>query len=631
MERSAKSMTSEKAPGVSDTLGSLVQIRALRFLVPHVRSRGKILAGALAAVLGGTLVELLKPWPLKFVFDYLLKDQSFVPVWALPSVGDARTWLLAFTCGLILLIWALSSVSAYFKEYLLQRLAEELVFELRATLFARVQRLSLSFHDSRRVGDIMTRMTRDAEAVRELVGSSLLQWCTAFLAILATLAVMAYMDWRLSLVGAITIAILSPVELRLRHQVKEAEGHKRRSEVAVSSVTQETMAALRIVKAFGRENHQQEQFGRESSQSVQAGVEAARLEARYIRTVDIVTAVSTCAVVWLGVNRVFDGALTPGDLYVFVHYVRGLHGPLRDLAKQSIKMAKGTVGLERILEVLETEPDVSDSPSAVAAPQFRGALEFQGVTFGYRAGRSVLENVSFKIEPGEKVALVGYSGAGKSTILSLIPRLYDPAAGRILIDGRDVRDFKVDSLREQTAFVLQEAVLFHATILENILYGRPDAPREDIAKAVNAAGIQQFTHKLKHGYETIVGPRGVTLSGGERQRLAIARAMIRQAPILLLDEPTTGLDVESEQLVMDALERLMQGRTTLLISHKLNLIERADRAIVIHRGRILESGTPAQLRSSGGIYARLCEFAAGSSFIDDSSEPSVMGVSGYGA
>ena len=627
----AKPMTADRSPEVRAGTTSLVQIRALRFLLPYVRTRGRILGGALAAVLGGTLVELLKPWPLKFVFDYLLKDVSFLPVWALPSTGDARTWLLAFVCGLILFIWALSSLSAYFKEYLLQRLAEELVFELRSTLFARVQRLSLSFHDSRRVGDIITRMTRDAEAVRELVGASLLQWCTALLAILGTLAVMAYMDWRLSIVGAITIAILSPVEWRLRHQVKQAEGHKRRSEVAVSSVTQETMAALRIVKAFGRENHQQEQFGRESSQSVQAGVEVARLEARYVRAVDIVTAVSTCAVVWLGVNRVFDGALTPGDLYVFVHYVRGLHGPLRDLAKQSIKMARGSVGLERILEVLETEPDVTDSPAAAAAPRLRGALEFQNVSFAYRPGRPVLENISFKIEPGEKVALVGYSGAGKSTILGLIPRLYDPTGGRILIDGRDIRDFKVDSLREQTAFVLQESVLFHATILENILYGRPDAAPEDIREAVYAAGVQQFTHKLKDGYETTVGPRGVTLSGGERQRVAIARAMIRQAPILLLDEPTTGLDVESEQLVMDALERLMHGRTTLLISHKLNLIERADRAIVIHRGRILESGTPAELRASGGIYARLCDLAATSSLIDDSSEQSVMGAVGYGS
>ncbi len=477
----------------------------------------------------------------------------------------------------------------------------------------------------------MTRMTRDAEAVRDLVGTSLLQWCTALLAVAATLAVMAYMDWRLSLVGLVTIAILCPVEWRLRHQAKQAEGHKRRSEVGVSSVTQETMASLRLVRAFGRETHQQEQFGRESEKSVQAGVEAARLEARYVRTVDIVTAVSTCAVVWLGVQRVFENALTPGDLYVFVHYVRGLHGPLRDLAKQSIRMARGSVGLERILEVLETEPDVKDSPVAEVAPRFRGSLEFDNVCFAYQPGRRVLESISFKVEPGQKVALVGYSGAGKSTILSLIPRLYDPTAGRILVDGHDIRQFRLDSLREQTAFVLQESVLFHATILENVLYGRPDARPDEIAKALEASGVQQFCQRLTDGYDTIVGPRGVTLSGGERQRVAIARAMIRRAPILLLDEPTTGLDVETEQLVMDALERLMRGKTTLLISHKLNLIERADRAVVVHKGLIFESGTPAELRASGGIYARLCELAANGSLIDDGPEPSIKELSVYGS
>jgi ABC-type multidrug transport system fused ATPase/permease subunit len=609
----------------SERASMSIRLRTLKFLAPYVQARGKIVAGALVAVLGGTLVELLKPWPLKFVFDYLLKDLSFLPQWAVPSTGDARTWLLTFVCALVLLIWALSSLAAYFKEYLLHRLAEELVFELRLALFDHAQRLSLAFHDSRRVGDVMTRITRDAEAVRELIGTSSLQWCTALLALLSTLAVMAYMDWRLSLVGVITIAILCPVEWRLRRQVKRAEKHKRLSEVEVSSVTQETMGALRLIKAFGRENHQQKQFGRESSESVRAGVEAARLEARYVRSVDVVTAVSTCAVIWWGVQRVFDGALTPGDLYVFVAYVRGLHGPMRDVAKQSIRMARGSVGLERILEVLETEPEVKDSPAARPVPRFRRALEFEGVSFAYRPGRPVLENISFRVVQGQTVALVGYSGAGKSTILSLIPRLYDPTAGRILVDGEDIRNVRLDSLREQTALVLQESILFQTTILENVLYGRPDAAPEDVARALVAAGVHKFGDSLKDGYDTVVGPRGVTLSGGERQRIAIARAMIRNAPILLLDEPTTGLDVKNEQLVMDALERLMQGRTTLLISHKLNLIERADLALVVDRGRLVEAGTPAELRAGGGIYARLCKLAAANhGLIEDRPEQSAI-------
>jgi ATP-binding cassette subfamily B protein len=604
--------------------------RTMHHLAPFLRGRWKMLVGAVAALVTGTVVELVKPWPLKFVFDYLLKDTSFLPPWALPAGVDSRTWLLAIVCALIVLVYVCASFFAYLKEYLLNRLGEEVVFELRVALFRHIQRLSLTFHDNRRVGDMTTRVTRDAEAVRDLVGVGLLQWCVSLLALVSTLVVMAYMDWRLSLIGAITVTILGPVEWRLKHRITKATRRKREREVEISSVTQETISALQLVKAFGRERYQQQQFGRQSSESVRAGVETAMLEAQYVRSVDIITAIAICGVVWWGVRRVFDGALTPGDLYVFVHYVRGLHGPLRDIAKASIKMARGRVGLERILEALDTAPAVADSPSARPAPPFRGCVEFQTVSFDYQPGQRVLEDVSFRIEPGQTVALVGSNGAGKSTILSLIPRLYDPSAGRILIDGEDIRNFRLDSLREQTAFVLQDTVLFQATILENILYGRLDASPEEVRQAIEAAGVDQFVERLNAGYRTVVGPRGATLSGGERQRVAIARAMIRRAPILLLDEPTTGLDAESEKLVMQALERLMKGKTTVLISHRLNLIERADQVLVIDRGRIVESGTPAEVEAAAGTYARLRELAATNDAIQDSPEQAVIGQRRYG-
>ena len=591
--------------------------RTIHYLAPFLLARWKMSAAAVAAVLTGTAVELVKPWPLKFVFDYLLKDTSFLPPWALPPGVDARTWLLATVCALIVLVYACASFFAYLKEYLLNRLGEEVVFELRALLFGHIQRLSLAFHNSRRIGDMTTRVTRDAEAVRELVGGAMLQWSVSLMALVSTLVVMAYMDWRLSIVGAITVAILGPVEWRLKHRIKQATKRKREREVEITSVTQETISALHLVKAFGRERYQQQQFGRQSSESVRAGIETAMLEARYVRSVDIVTAIAICAVVWWGVRRVFEGVLTPGDLYVFVHYVRGLHGPLRDIAKANVKMARGRVGLERIVEALDTQPAVADLPSARPAPRFRGCIEFQAVSFAYQPGEPVLKDASFRIEPGQTVALVGSSGAGKSTILSMVPRLYDPSAGRIVIDGEDIRNFRLDSLREQIAFVLQETVLFQATILENILYGRLDASPEEVRQATEAAGVDQFVERLKGGYRTVVGPRGATLSGGERQRVAIARAMIRRVPILLLDEPTTGLDVESEQLVMQALERLMKGKTTVLISHRLNLIERADWLLVIDQGRIVESGTPAELETAGGPYARLREVAAAGGALQD--------------
>jgi ABC-type multidrug transport system fused ATPase/permease subunit len=607
-------------------------VRVLHYVGPYVWARRGIIVGAILAIVGGALVELAKPWPLKFVFDNLLKDVPLLPAWALPPIGEPRIWSLAFVCALVILIWAVASVSAFFKQYLLYRLAEEVVFELRLRLFLHVQQLSLAFHNNRRVGDVITRMTRDADAVRDLVSGALAMWCTAVLELVGTLALMSYMDWRLSIVGLGTLGLLLPLEFRLRRAIKQATTEKREHEVGVSSVTQETVNAIGLVKAFGREKHQQQQFGKESSESLKAGVEAARLEARYVRTVEMVTAVSLCAVVWWGVQRVFAEALTPGELLVFATYVKGLGGPLRDVAKQTIKWTKGSVGLERMLEVLDTKPAVEDSPTARPAPRLRGRIEFQGVSFAYHPGRPVLRDISFAIEPGETVALVGYSGAGKSTILNLIPRLYEPGSGAILVDGEDIREFRLDSYRDQTSFVLQDSVLLHTTVLENILYGRPGASESDVRMAAVESGVQQFVERFPDGFLTVVGPRGATLSGGERQRVAIARAMVRNAPILLLDEPTTGLDVENERLVMDGLQRLMTGRTTLLISHKIGLIERADRVLVLDGGRIVESGTPADLRAAGGLYARLCELAAvNAGVIEDRVPEAAPELRGYGS
>jgi ATP-binding cassette, subfamily B, bacterial len=583
---------------------------------PYVLARWKICVGAAVAVFAGTAADLLKPWPLKLLFDYVLKDRVFWrPGLELPF-GDSRTWMLAIVCGLTLAAWGLASLAAYFGDFLSNRLAEEVVFELRVAIFGHIQRLSLTYHDDRRVGDLLQRVTRDTDAIRDLFGSTWLQWTIASLTLVGTLAVMFFLDWKLALVGALTVAALSPVQWRLRWRIQEASKEKRDREVEVSSVTQETIGSLRVVKAFGREDFQQKQFHRESAESVRAGIKAARLEAKYVRSVDIISALATCGVVWLGVKEVFGGKLTPGDLYVFIHYVRTFHGPLREVAKQTVRMARGRVGLERILEIMRMEAGTPDSPSARPAPTLRGTLEFDDVTFGYRPDQPVLRHVTFKVEPGEVVALVGHTGAGKSSAMSLIPRLYEPTSGRVLIDGQDIREYRLDTLREQIGMVLQESMLFQTTVLENIRYGRPDASIDEIMQAARAARVDQFVSRLPDGYSTIVGARGSTVSGGERQRIAIARAMIRNPPILLLDEPTTGLDVENEQLVIEALECLMRGKTTLLISHRLTLIERVDRVLVIDGGRVVESGTPAALRSSGGLYARLCNLAPASDGID---------------
>jgi subfamily B ATP-binding cassette protein MsbA len=524
--------------------------------------------------------------------------------------------MLLTVCALIFVVWMLSSVAAYFGSYLSDRLAEEVVYELRISLFKHLQRLSLTYHDEKRIGDMLVRITRDTDSLRELFGKTWIQWTIAVLTLAGTIVVMFMVDWQLALLGVLTLATMSPIQWSMRWQIKEASKQKRDREVEVSSVTQETIGSLRVVKAFGREDIQQEQFDRESAGSLEAGLRAARLEARYVRTVDVITAFATCGVIWLGVRKVFAGQLTAGDLYLFAHYVRGLNGPLREIAKQSVRISRARVGMERVLDLVQTEVGTPDSPTAKPAPRLRGTIEFQNVSFGYKKDQPVLHDVSFKIEPGEVVALVGYTGAGKSSVLSLIPRLYEPTSGRVLIDGEDIREYHLNSLRDQISVVLQESVLFQASLLKNIRYGRTDATRDEVIAAAHAARVDQFVKRLPEGYHTVIGPRGATLSGGERQRVAIARAMVRNAPILLLDEPTTGLDAENEKLVMEALESLMAGKTTLIISHRLSLIERVSRVFVVDGGRIVESGTPAALRASGGLFARLCEWSNNGTVMD---------------
>jgi ABC-type multidrug transport system fused ATPase/permease subunit len=584
--------------------------RAARHLAPILLPRWTILLAGAVALVSFNVVELFKPWPLKLVFDYLHKKKA-LPEWAIPSGVEPTTWLMLVVCALICGLAALSAVSAYVKQFQLQRLGEQVAFELRVRLFRHVQRLGLGFHDSSRLGDIITRVTDDTRAVRDMATTSLLETAQAALSIALFLAIMLVMDWRLGLVGLAVVPIMGPTVWYYRRRIAQASRRRRDRESELTSVTQETMSSIRLVQTLGREDQQQRAFGRESSESAQIGLEVARLESAYARTVDFISAIGTCALVWVAVGRVSSGELGIGGLYAFTYYVKNLFGPMRDIAKQSAKIAKGKVGLERVIEVLELVPAISDAPGARPAPQLTGRLAFDRVGFEYLPGRPALRDVAFAVEAGQVIALVGHSGAGKSTVLSLISRLYDPTTGRVLLDGHDVREFTIESLREQISVVLQESVLLQTTIRENIRYGRADATDEQVAAAAAAAGVDLFLGRLPEGLDTVVGPRGATLSGGERQRVAIARAIVRDAPILILDEPTTGLDAVSEQLVMRALGRLMAGRTTLVVSHKLSLIARSDRILVFDRGRVVETGTSAELLQAGGLYARLQAAGAG--------------------
>ena len=362
-----------------------------------------------------------------------------------------------------------------------------------------------------------------------------------------------------------------------------------------------------MVRAFAREDYEQQRLEAQSLEGVEIALRARALKAKLNPIVDIIVAIGTCLVLWFGASMVLDGSLSAGSLVVFILYLKKMYKPMQELSKMTDSYSKASVGYERIREVLATEREVKDLPGARKAPRFKGEIAFENVDFAYEPDRPILKNVSFRIEPGQVAALVGPTGAGKSSIIGLIPRFYDPVSGAVKIDGVDVRLFRQKSLRQQMSFVLQDTVLFHGPIWQNIAYGKPEASRAEILKAAEIANAHEFIEKLSDGYDTLVGERGMTLSGGQRQRIAIARAVIRNTPILILDEPSSGLDAGSEKLVFEALDRLMQGKTSIVIAHRLSTIRNANVIFVIDDGGIKESGTHDELLKTGGLYSQLHE------------------------
>jgi ATP-binding cassette, subfamily B, bacterial len=568
-----------------------------------LRPHWPLLAVAGGAMLIQGLTELLEPWPLKIIFDYVLGAKP-VPNWLASWIGSERLAVLDMAALSVVLIAIVNASSAFADKYLTSTVGKRVGYELRHRLYHHVQRMSLSFYERRQTGDMVVRLTSDIDAAEDLI-ASVLAIALDLITILGMMAVMFYLDWRFSLIGLSVAPALFVMVYRYTRRIKDAAREVKAKESALASVVQEAMVSARVVKAFATEEREEQRLDEESRASVAAGLKARSLKARLAPMVDVIVAIGTCLVLWYGVRLVLTDALTAGALLVFVTYLAKMYKPMKNLSKMTDTLSKATISFERIRDVLGIESQIRDRPDARPAPRFAGRIEFANVEFGFAPDQVVLSGLDFTVAAGQRVALVGPTGSGKSTLLCLISRLYDPRQGQILIDGRDIRDYRLESLRRQISFVLQDTLLFRATVAENIAYGRPDATEEQILRAARLARADEFIQKLPKGYATELGERGETLSGGQRQRIAIARALIRDSPILLLDEPSASLDAESEAAIFEGLSTLTAGRTSITIAHRLATVRNADCIFVLDEGRIVERGSHGELLKAGGLYARL--------------------------
>jgi ATP-binding cassette subfamily B protein len=562
---------------------------------------------ALAAVGVGTAMELLEPWPIKIVLDYLLQSKP-LPDWmgvVVAWIGGGKLAILNFAVVAVAAIAIIGAASSYLQNHLTATVGQWIMHDLRRTLYHHIHRLSLAEHDAKRTGDLIGRVTNDIDSVQDFVTSALLGIATSLLTLFGILGVMLYMSWRFTLVSLSVAPILFLVVYFFTRRIKKASRNVRKKESELVSTVAEVFSSIRLVKAFAREDYEERRFEVQSLDNVETALVARSIKMKLAPVVDIIVSIATCLMLGYGARLVMADQLTAGDLVVFLFYLGKMYKPMRDLSKMTDTVSKAGVGLERIREILETESAVRDMPRARQARGFKGTIEFDNVSFAYNPDQPILKDVSFKIEPGQIAAFVGPTGGGKTTIINMVARFYDPVSGIVKIDGTDIKEFTIKSIRDQISFVLQDTVLFHTPVWQNIAYGRPEATREEIIHAAELANAHEFIEKMPEGYDTMVGERGVTLSGGQRQRIAIARAVIRDTPILILDEPTSGLDAQSEQLVFEALERLMKGKTSIVIAHHLATILRADTIFVVKDSQLEERGTHDELMAAGGFYAEL--------------------------
>jgi ABC-type multidrug transport system fused ATPase/permease subunit len=566
------------------------------------------LAIVFIAMLFETTMSMAGPWPLKVVIDNVLGSHP-LPEWLnwihdLPF-GQSKMGLAGIAALGVIVIAVIGAVATYIDNYYTESVGQWVANDLRVKIYDHLQRMSLGYYDHQQTGILLSTITNDVATVQDFASSATLDILVDMLTIVGIVGLMFWLNWDFALVAVGVTPFLLLFVARFKKAVKKAQHQVRLHQADIVTVVQQGLESVRVVKAYGRQDLEESRLAEVSQATVDAALKARKVKSLLSPVVTVVVSLCTAFVLWRGASLIVSDVMTVGALTVFLAYLSKFFKPVQDLAKMTNSIAAAAVALERIQGILDTDDIIPERENARELKSARGEVTLEHVAFGYDPKTPILRDVSFNIAPGQMVGVVGTTGGGKSTVVGLIPRFYDANAGRVLVDGVDVRDYTKNSLRSQIGFVLQDTVLFRGTIRENIAYGRPGATEAEIIEAAKLANAHDFIASMKHGYDSAVGERGLTLSGGQRQRIGIARAIIRNAPILILDEPTAALDTESERLVIEGLERLMKGRTTITIAHRLSTIRDANKILVLKDGVVAEQGTHDELIALGGVYAEL--------------------------